>query len=155
MNKSILLLALSLGACASPYKVCTSLDENPYGLDEDALRERDEDRAAENAMAIYAEKFKGKMSKEEFFKNVVVPATVIHWKRYGSLDACMAAVDGERAANWAALNQGLQNGVEQHQAIQRESIRNNQSVIYRAPEKQSVTCNTFCFTPENCQTKCE
>ncbi len=154
MNKSILLLALSLGACASPYKVCTSLDENPYGLDEDALRVKDYKAAMGHLEPVYEAKFKH-MSQEDFLLKVVIPSTVPHWRRYGSLDACMAAVDGERAANWAALNQGLQNGVEQHQAIQRESISNNQSVIYRAPEKRAVTCNTFCYTPENCQTKCE
>lgn len=152
MKTIAVIFTVSLVACASPYKVCRSLDTNPYGLDEDAIQDGDYAKAEVAAKELHQAKFSN-MSYEDFVKTVLGPSTIPHWRRYGSLEACVAAVEGERSANWAALNQGLQNGIEQHQAIQRESL--NQSVIWRPAPSKAVTCNTFCFTPENCQTRCE
>ena len=95
MKYAIVLVALSLGACATPYERCSEITVNPYGIDLDDL--------VGSEARLQAAMKESKLTEEQF-KARVRAQTKFEWHRYGSLDSCVASLAAQDAVTASQIN---------------------------------------------------
>lgn len=95
MKYAIVLVALSLGACATAYERCSEITANPYGIDLD-------DPVGSEARLQAAMK-ESKLSEEQF-RAQLKARTKFEWQRYGALDACVSALATQDSITASQIN---------------------------------------------------
>ena len=95
MKYAIVLVALSLGACATAYERCSEITANPYGIDLD-----DPVGSEERLQAAMKE---SKLSEEQF-RAQLKARTKFEWQRYGSINACVSALEAQDAVTASQIN---------------------------------------------------
>jgi hypothetical protein len=86
MKNVVIVLALSVSACATAHQRCMDFDNNPYGL-------RDKYETQAEMLAHFAEikkEFAPEMDEETFAKQIVSDTTHVY-NRYGSYESCVAS----------------------------------------------------------------